>query len=168
LRNPATARGTAMIPGYTIVFDLRSASLAGLQAAGTAIPVQGTLGWSGARAAVDGNVAPDGARLDADVQVSADDASELLAALGVAAHEPGRLEGRGRVGVTAADAAVTDLALTLGKSALSGRRGSGVHACAIDRRHSDAWTWTHSSPPRHGDGQDNCESFVDVSKVQRR
>ena len=120
LRNPTTARGTATIPGYTIAFDLRTASLAGLQAAGAAIPVQGTLGWSGARAAVDGNVAPDGARLDAAVQVSSDDAGELLAALGVAAHEAGRLDARGRVGVTAADAAVTDLALTLGKSALSG------------------------------------------------
>lgn len=120
LRDPTTARGTATIPGYTIAFDLRTASLAGLQETGAAIPLKGTLGWSGARAAVDGNVAPDGTRLDADVQVTADDASALLAALGVAAHEPGRLEGRGRVGVTAADAAVTDLALTLGKSTLSG------------------------------------------------
>ncbi len=120
LRDPATARGTATMPGYTIAFDLRTAALAGLQAAGAAIPVQGTLGWSGARATVDGSVAADGARLDADVRVSADDASELLAALGVAAHEPGPLEGRGRVEVSAAAAAVTDLALTLGKSALSG------------------------------------------------
>jgi uncharacterized protein involved in outer membrane biogenesis len=120
LRDPTTARGTATIPGHTIAFDLRTAALAGLKAAGAAIPLQGTLGWSGARAAVDGNVSPDGARLDADIRVAADDASALLAALGVVAHEPGRLEGRGRVGVTTADAAVTDLALTLGKSTLSG------------------------------------------------
>ncbi len=120
LRNPTTARGTATIPGYTIAFDLRTASLAGFQAAGAAIPVQGTLEWSGARVAVDGSVAPDDARLDAAVQVTSDDAGQLLAALGVAAHEAGRLDARGRVGVTAADAVVTDLAFTLGKSTLSG------------------------------------------------
>jgi uncharacterized protein involved in outer membrane biogenesis len=120
LRDPTTARGTATIPGYTIAFDLRTASLAGLQAAGAAFPLQGTLGWSGARAAVDGSVAPDGARLDAAVEVKSDDADQLLAALGVAAHEAGRLDARGRIGVTANEAVASELTLTLGKSALSG------------------------------------------------
>jgi uncharacterized protein involved in outer membrane biogenesis len=120
VRDPTTARGTATIDGYTVAFDLRTASLAVLQAAGAAIPLQGTLGWSGARIAVDGNVASDGSKLDAGVQVAADDASQLLAALGVAAHDPGRLEARGNLGVTAGEAVASDLALTLGQSALSG------------------------------------------------
>jgi uncharacterized protein involved in outer membrane biogenesis len=166
LRDPSTARGTATLPGYTIAFDLRTASLAGLQAASAAIPLQGTLGWSGARAAVDGNVAPGGARLDADVRVTADDPSELLAALGIAAHEPGRLEGRGRVGVTAAAAAVTDLALTLGKSALSGNAriawGAPRVNVTIDvaGERVDLDPFLSAAPP--ATDKTAAESFVDV------
>ncbi|HSD52772.1 MAG TPA: AsmA-like C-terminal region-containing protein [Burkholderiales bacterium] len=120
LRDPTTARGTAQVVGYTIAFDLRAASLAGLKSAGAAIPVQGTLGWSGARMAIDGGIARDGSKLDAGVQISADDASQLLAALGAAAHDPGRLEARGKLSISASEAVASELALTLGQGAVSG------------------------------------------------
>ena len=121
VRDPTTARGTATIAGHTIAFDLRTASLPGLQASGATIPLQGTLEWSGARLTVDGKVASDGGRLDAVAGLTAEDAGQPLAALGVAAYEAGRLEARGRIGVTATEARVDELTLTLGKSALSGR-----------------------------------------------
>jgi uncharacterized protein involved in outer membrane biogenesis len=121
LRDPTTARGAATVAGHAFAFDLRTASLTNLGAAGAATPVQGTVAWSGARFALDGRVAPDGARFDASVHATTDDASALLAALGVAAHRPGRLDARGRVGVAATNARVEDLALTLGESAISGQ-----------------------------------------------
>jgi uncharacterized protein involved in outer membrane biogenesis len=120
LRDPAMARGTAQVAGHAIAFDLRTASLAAVQAGTTGIPVQGTLGWAGARLALDGKVAPDASRLDAKAEVVAEDAESLLAALGVATHAPGRLDARAQLGVTAAGAEASGLALTLGKSALSG------------------------------------------------
>jgi uncharacterized protein involved in outer membrane biogenesis len=120
LRVPATARGTATIAGHAVPFELRTASLAGLQAAGAPIPVHGTLDWSGARVTVDGSVAGDGSKLDAGVGIAADDASQPLAALGIAARAPGKIDAHARVGVTASEAVASDLAVTLGASALSG------------------------------------------------
>ncbi len=125
LRDPVTARGTAQIAGQTIAFDLRTAPLSDLGAPGAAIPVQGTLSWSGARLALDGKVAPDAARFDAKVETTADDAHPLLAALGVATRGPGRLEARAQLGVTATGAEASALALTLGHSALSGNARIG-------------------------------------------
>jgi uncharacterized protein involved in outer membrane biogenesis len=121
LRDPTTARGTATVAGHAFAFDLRTASLTNLGAAGAATPVQGTVTWSGTQFAIDGAVAPDGSRFDASVHASAEDAVALLEALGVAAHRPGRLDARGRVGVAATNVRVEDLALTLGESAVSGQ-----------------------------------------------
>jgi hypothetical protein len=104
LRDAVTARGTATIAARTIAFDLRTASLEGLGSSGATVPLAGTLDWSGARMTIDGSVARDGPRLDAGVRLSADDAGQLLAAIGVAAHGPGRLDAEGRLGLTAAAA----------------------------------------------------------------
>jgi uncharacterized protein involved in outer membrane biogenesis len=121
LRDATTARGTAQVAGHAIAFDLRTASLEGLRATAAGVPVQGTLGWSGAHLALDGKVAPDGSRLDAKVEVTAEDAAPLLDAVGVATRSPGRLEARTQLGVTATEATAADLMFALGKS---GARGS--------------------------------------------
>ncbi len=120
VRDPVTARGTATIAGHAVAFDLRTGSLEALQVTGAPIPVQGTLDASGARITIDGSLAADGSKLDAGVQVAADDAGPLLAALGIGAHEPGRLDARARLGVTATAAAASELVLKLGKSDLAG------------------------------------------------
>jgi uncharacterized protein involved in outer membrane biogenesis len=120
LRDAVTARGTATIAARTIAFDLRTASLEGLGSSGATVPLAGTLDWSGARMTIDGSVARDGPRLDAGVRLSADDAGQLLAAIGVAAHGPGRLDAEGRLGLTAAAAELRDVTLSLGKSTIAG------------------------------------------------
>jgi uncharacterized protein involved in outer membrane biogenesis len=125
LRDPTTARGTATIADHVLAFDLRTASLAELQGSIAALPLQGTLGWSGASLTLDGKVAFDGPRLDAVAGLTAEDAGPLLAALGVAAREPGRLDARGRIVVTGSDASATDLGVTLGKSSVSGKASVG-------------------------------------------
>ncbi len=120
LREPATARGSLRLAGEPVAFDLRSASFADLVGSAAAFPVQGALQGSGARVEFDGELARDGSRLDADVRLSAEDAGTPLAALGIAARQPGRLELRLRLGVTATEAAAQDVALTAGASSVSG------------------------------------------------
>jgi uncharacterized protein involved in outer membrane biogenesis len=120
LHEPVTARASVVVAGQPLAFDLRSASLADLAGSGAAIPLLGTMQWSGAHATIDGTVARDGSRFDADVRASADDASPPLAAIGIAAKEPGPLEVRMRVGVTAKEAVARDLDVSIGRSAGAG------------------------------------------------
>ena len=120
LREPVTARASVMVAGQPLAFELRSASLADLAGSGAAIPLMGTLQWSGVHTTIDGALASDGSRFDADVRASADDASPPLAAIGIAAKEPGPLAVRMRVGVTAKEAVARDLEVTIGRSAGSG------------------------------------------------
>jgi uncharacterized protein involved in outer membrane biogenesis len=119
-RDPVAARGGVQVAGQAVAFDLRSASLAELAAPRVAIPVQGTVTWSGTRAEVDGELARDGSRFDADLLASADDATAPLAALGIAADQPGRLELRMRIDVSATEASARDLTLAVGNSVASG------------------------------------------------
>ncbi len=121
LHGPLTADGNAEVADQSFAFALRSASLAELAGAGGAVPLQATLQWSGMHAAVDGRLARNGSSFDADVQVSADDASVPLAALGVESARPGRLDARMRLALTATEAAVSDVALSVGENTVSGR-----------------------------------------------
>jgi len=120
LREPTTARGSVLVAGQPVAFDLRSASFAELAGSAAAFALQGTVQWSGMRATVEGDLARDGSRFDAGIRASADDASLPLAALGIAASEPGRLELRMHLGMTATEATVRDLSVTLGKTVASG------------------------------------------------
>jgi uncharacterized protein involved in outer membrane biogenesis len=119
-RGPTTARGTARVAGHAIEFDLRSAAFGELQNPSAAVPLRGTLVSSGARIGLDGRIAADGSTFDAAVDVSADDADSVLTALGIPVRGAGALDARGKVRLTAADAAVSGLALKLGESAVSG------------------------------------------------
>lgn len=120
LREPVTARGSAQVAGQSIAFDLRSAPFADLVGSAAALPVQGTAQWSATRVEIKGELARDGARFDADLQASADDAGLPLAALGIEATQTGRLDLRLRLGVTATEAAAQGVALTVGESVIAG------------------------------------------------
>ncbi len=120
LREPVAARGNVQVAAQSVAFDLRSASFADLVSSVAAFPVQGTVDWSGMHAKVDGQLARDGSRFDADLLASVDDATAPLAALGIAADQPGRLELRMRIGVSATEANARDLSLTVGRSVASG------------------------------------------------
>jgi uncharacterized protein involved in outer membrane biogenesis len=120
LHAPVTARGTVQAAGSPLAFDLRSASLADLAASLATLPLQGSVTWAGTQMTLDAEVARDGSRMDADVRWSAADAGVPLTALGIAAHQPGKLELRMRLGLGASQAVVRDLAATLGSSAVSG------------------------------------------------
>ena len=125
LGEPTSARGSVQVAGQPVAFDLRSASFDELVGSAAAIPVRGAVQWSGMSAEVKGDLARDVSRFDADVRASADDASVPLAALGVATSQPGRLDLRMRLGLTATEAAASDLTLTLGNSAASGGASVG-------------------------------------------
>ena len=120
LNEPMTARGSVQVFGQPAAFELQSASIASLAGSGAALPLQIRVEWSGLRASVDGSLARDGSGLDAQASASADDASVPLAALGIVANQAGRLEARMHVGISAKEALVRDLAVTLGGSVASG------------------------------------------------
>lgn len=117
---PLTASGSAQIAGQQIAFDLRTDPLAKLKSAADAVPLQGSLRWSGAGATLDGRIVDRGARFEGGFEASADDASAPLAALGITAHEPGALAVRGRLAVTAQQATAHDLIVNLGGSSAAG------------------------------------------------
>lgn len=123
LSEPLTASGTAHFAGQEVGFTLRTASLVGISSSASGIPLQGTLQWSGARATIDGRTLDGGRRLEATVEASAADGAMPLAALGVAVHEPGPLDLRGKLALTATEATASELALTLGASQASGSAG---------------------------------------------
>ena len=112
---PLRASGRAQIAGHRIGFDLRTASLAGIAPA-TGFPLQGTLRWTGAQATVDGKLLDGGTRFEGAVDASAADGAAALAALGIAAREPGPLALRGRLAATPAQVSVQALVASLGHS----------------------------------------------------
>lgn len=120
---PVALRGSAHLAGQTVVIDAHTAPLAGLGAAGGTVPLQGSVEWSGLTVNVDGTVARDGSRLDADVHATAVDAGPPLRALGLAARAPGALDARLRMGLTATQTTVRDLALRLGDTVAFGEVG---------------------------------------------
>lgn len=118
---PITARGGVRSGGHAFTVDLRTASLAGLGAA--TLPIAGAIEWVGLRATVEGEFVHDGSRFDARVHATAADAGPPLAALGIAAHEPGPLEARLRLGLAAGEATMRDLALRIGDLGIDGEVG---------------------------------------------
>jgi hypothetical protein len=135
LDDPLRASGTAQIAGQEIGFDLRTAPLAKL-ASTVGVPLTGSVTWSGAQAKVDGALLDGGRRLDAAVDASAADAVAALAALGIAANDPGPLALRGRITATTAQLSVRDLEASLGQSKAAGSAtfawGGPAPAIAID------------------------------------
>lgn len=124
LEQPLRASGRAQIAGHEIGFDLRTAPLAGLGPS-AALPLQGSLQWSGLQASLDGALLDGGTRLDTAVEVAAANAAAPLAALGIAAKDPGPLALRGRLGATPARISVQDLEASLGQSKASGSASFG-------------------------------------------
>jgi uncharacterized protein involved in outer membrane biogenesis len=119
LDEPLRASGTARIAGQAIGFDLRTASLNGLPSA-AGLPLQGTLLWSGVHAAIDGKLLDAATRLEMHVEASASDAAAPLAALGIVAHDPGRLALSGQFAATARQLSARDLVVSLGESSAAG------------------------------------------------
>ena len=118
---PITVRGSVRSGGHAFSVDLRTASLAGSGAA--TVPIAGTIEWSGLRVTVEGEFVRDGSRLDARVHATAADAGPPLAALGIAAREPGPLEARLRLGLAAGEASLRNLALRIGDLGIEGEVG---------------------------------------------
>ncbi len=118
---PITARGRLRSGDHAFAIELRTASLADIGAA--AMPVQGAIDWSGLRAAFDGEFVRDGSRLDVRVHATAADAGPPLAALGLAAREPGPLDARLRLSLAAGEATLRDLALRIGDISANGEVG---------------------------------------------
>lgn len=120
-REPATARGTLLYAGRSLKFDATSASLAELlRKPLETIPVAATAEASGARVKVKGGYALAGAIFEAAVDIAAENADPVLAAFSVKARESGALDARGRVRVSAREAAIDELDLRLGKTSISG------------------------------------------------
>jgi len=118
---PITARGRFRSGGHAFAFDLRTASLADFGAA--TAPIQGAIEWSGLRATFDGTFARDGSRLEAGVHATAADAGRALAALGLAARDPGPLDAQLRLTLAAGEVTMRDLALRLGDISATGEVG---------------------------------------------
>lgn len=118
---PITARGSVRSGGHAFSVDLRTASIDGSSAA--TVPIAGTIEWAGLRAAVEGGFVRDGSRLDARVHATAADAGPPLAALGIAAREPGPLDARLRLELAAGEASLRDLALRIGDLRIDGEVG---------------------------------------------
>ncbi len=116
---PVRGAGALEFAGRQVAFDLGTAPLGGFSSA-AGVPLQGTLAWSGVQARIDGTLLDRGARLEARVDASADDPGALLAALGIAAAEPGAMALHGRLAVTATGAEASDLAVRVGRSDLAG------------------------------------------------
>ncbi len=122
-REPATARGTLSITGRTLAIDASSASIAVLQASTKSIPLQATIELSNARLELNGAYVPADAALEGAVELAAENADAALAAVGLAARGAGKLEARGRLRLTGAEASVSDLAFRLGKGSVAGSVG---------------------------------------------
>ncbi|UCF74752.1 MAG: hypothetical protein JSU71_10840, partial [Betaproteobacteria bacterium] len=123
-REPAKARGTLSLAGRTFVFDASTASLAELlRGPLKTIPLHAAIESSGARVKVKGAYELAAAALDAHFEVTAKDADTALAAIGVAARGAGKLEARGQLRLTGAEASVSDLAFRLGKGSVAGSVG---------------------------------------------
>lgn len=122
-REPATARGTLSITGRTLAIDASSASIAVLQASTKSIPLQATIELSNARLKLNGAYVPADAALEGGVELAAENADAGLAAVGLAARGAGKLEARGRLRLTGAEASVSDLAFRLGKGSVAGSVG---------------------------------------------
>lgn len=118
---PVALRGAARLDTQTLVIDARTATLAGLSAAGGMLPLQGSVEWSGLTVNFDGTFARDGSRLDASVHATAADAGLPLRAIGLVARDPGALDAGLRLVLTVAETSVRDLALRLGDSVVSGQ-----------------------------------------------
>jgi len=118
---PITARGGFRSGVHAFTFELRTASLA--ESGAAAVPVGGAIDWAGLRANFDGAFIREGSRLDVRIDAAAADAGAPLAALGLAAREPGPLEARVHLNLAAGEATMRDLDLRLGDLRAAGEAG---------------------------------------------
>jgi len=109
--------GSLSIAGQSIRFDLRSLPAAVAAAGGPLL--RGTVDWSGLRIRLDGRVGG-GALFAGEFSAAADDATGLLAALGVAARGPGPLTAHGRLKLAATEAGASELELSIGANKAAG------------------------------------------------
>jgi len=122
-REPATARGTLSSEGRTLAFEASSASLADLLASAKSIPLQAAIELSNARLKVNGNYVLADAALEGKFELTAENADKALGAVGLPAKEAGKLDARGRLRLTGAEASVSDLAFRLGTGSVAGSVG---------------------------------------------
>jgi uncharacterized protein involved in outer membrane biogenesis len=122
-REPATARGTLSFKDRTVAIDASSASLADLLASAKSIPLQATIDMSGARLKVNGDYVLADAALEGKFELAAENADKALGNVGLAAHDVGKLDARGRLRLTAVEASVSDLAFRLGEASVEGSVG---------------------------------------------
>jgi len=113
------ASGTAEIAGQRIGFELHTASLAALRSTAP-LPVQGRLAWAGALATFDGKVLDGGERLEATVDAKTADGTAPLAAIGIAAKDPGPLALRAHFTAVAQQVSATELVASIGRSEAGG------------------------------------------------
>lgn len=117
---PVAARGTFQLAGNDVAFDLRSDSFDALRGERRPIPLQGSLAWRGLQTIVDGQLAADRDQFDAALGGHADDATDVLDALGIATRTPGALDLEAKVFLSGTEARVADLSLQLGRTAVAG------------------------------------------------